>query len=230
MAKGTAIVNLLDLQPVEKIATILSLKGFQDGQFIVMATKNGLVKRTDLAAYSRPRATGITALKINQDDELIGVRVTNGDQDIFLSSQKGKAIRFHERDLRSMGRVAAGNTGIRLDSDDQVVSVEILNEGATILTITEHGYGKRTDTRQYRAQHRGGKGVFSIRTSERNGLVVSATQVAGSDELMILSSEGKIIRIRMADISVIGRHTQGVKLINLKASESVVAVARLIET
>ena len=230
MAKGTAIVNLLNLQPVEKIATILSLKGFQDGQFIVMATKNGLVKRTDLAAYSRPRATGITALKINQDDELIGVRVTNGDQDIFLSSQKGKAIRFHERDLRSMGRVAAGNTGIRLDSDDQVVSVEILNEGATILTITEHGYGKRTDTRQYRAQHRGGKGVFSIRTSERNGLVVSATQVAGSDELMILSSEGKIIRIRMADISVIGRHTQGVKLINLKASESVVAVARLIET
>ena len=230
MAKGTAIVNLLNLQPVEKIATILSLKGFQDGQFIVMATKNGLVKRTDLAAYSRPRATGITALKINQDDELIGVRVTNGDQDIFLSSQKGKAIRFHERDLRSMGRVAAGNTGIRLDSDDQVVSVEILNEGATILTITEHGYGKRTDTRQYRAQHRGGKGVFSIRTSERNGLVVSATQVAGSDELMILSSEGKIIRIRMADISVIGRHTQGVKLINLKTSESVVAVARLIET
>ena len=230
MAKGTAIVNLLNLQPVEKIATILSLKGFQDGQFIVMATKNGLVKRTDLAAYSRPRATGITALKINQDDELIGVRVTNGDQDIFLSSQKGKAIRFHERDLRSMGRVAAGNTGIRLDSDDQVVSVEILNEGATILTITEHGYGKRTDTRQYRAQHRGGKGVFSIRTSERNGLVVSATQVAGSDELIILSSQGKIIRIRMADISVIGRHTQGVKLINLKASESVVAVARLIET
>ena len=230
MAKGTAIVNLLNLQPVEKIATILSLKGFQDGQFIVMATKNGLVKRTDLAAYSRPRATGITALKINQDDELIGVRVTNGDQDIFLSSQKGKAIRFHERDLRSMGRVAAGNTGIRLDSDDQVVSVEILNEGATILTITEHGYGKRTDTRQYRAQHRGGKGVFSIRTSERNGLVVSATQVAGSDELIILSSQGKIIRISMADISVIGRHTQGVKLINLKASESVVAVARLIET
>jgi len=230
MAKGTAIVNLLDLQPVEKIATILSLKGFQDGQFIVMATKNGLVKRTDLAAYSRPRATGITALKINQDDELIGVRLTNGDQDIFLSSQKGKAIRFHERDLRSMGRVAAGNKGIRLDSDDQVVSVEILNEGATILTITENGYGKRTDTRQYRAQHRGGKGVFSIRTSERNGLVVSATQVAGSDELIILSSQGKIIRIRMADISVIGRHTQGVKLINLKASESVVAVARLIET
>jgi DNA gyrase subunit A len=229
-AKGTAVVNLLDLQPGEGIATILSLKGFEDARYIVMATKNGLVKKTKLSAYSRPRATGIAALKINEGDELIGARVTSGDQDIFLSSMKGKAIRFHEDCLRSMGRVASGNTGIRLERGDQVVSIETLNEGATILTITEKGYGKRTETKEYRAQNRGGKGVFSIKTSERNGPVVSAHQVRGDDEFMILSSEGKIIRIRAGDLRVIGRHTQGVKLIDLDAPEKVVAVARLVET
>jgi len=229
VAKGTAIVNLLNLQPVEQIATILSIKGFEDGKYIVMATKNGLVKKTDLSAYSRPRATGIAALTINEGDELIGVRVTNGEQDIFLSSKTGKAIRFNEKGLRSMGRMAAGNTGIRLGREDQVVSIEILNEGATIVTITENGYGKRTETKEYRVQKRGGKGVFSIKTSERNGPVVSANQVTKNAELMILSGEGKIIRIRSADISVIGRHTQGVKLINLDSSEKVVAVARLME-
>jgi DNA gyrase subunit A len=229
-AKGTAIVNLLDMQPTEKIATTLTVKGFDEGKYAVMATKNGLVKKTQLSAYSRPRATGIAALKINEGDELIGVRVTDGEQDIFLSSRQGKAIRFREGELRSMGRVAAGNTGIRLNRGDKVVSVEALHEGATILTITENGYGKRTATKEYRAQKRGGKGVFSIKTSQRNGLVVSANQVAGNDELMILSGEGKIIRIRVADISVIGRHTQGVKLINLEAPEKVVAVARFVET
>jgi DNA gyrase subunit A len=229
-AKGTAIVNLLHLQPTETIATILSIKDLKDGKYVVMGTKKGLVKKTPLSAFSRPRATGITALKINEGDELVGVRVTRGEQDIFLSSKTGKAIRFHENELRSMGRVAAGNTGIRLDHGDRVVGVEMLNEGATILTITENGYGKRTMTKEYRVQKRGGKGVFSIKTSHRNGLVVSATQVTEDDELMILSGEGKIIRIRVADISVIGRHTQGVKLINLDAPEKVVAVARLMET
>jgi DNA gyrase subunit A len=230
VAKGTAIVNLLNLQPGEYIATILSIKSFEDGKYVVMATKKGLVKKTKLSAYSRPRLTGITALKTNEGDELIGVRVTNGQQDIFLSTRTGKAIRFNEKGLRPMGRVAAGNTGIRLKDKDQVVSIEILNEGATILTITENGYGKRTDTKEYRAQQRGGKGVFSIKTSERNGPVVSANQVTENDELMILSGNGKIIRIKTSDISVIGRHTQGVKLINLETDEKVVAVARLMET
>jgi DNA gyrase subunit A len=229
VAKGTAIVNLLNLHPGERLATILSIKDFEHGKYVVMATKNGLVKKTSLSAFSHPRSTGIAALKINESDELVGVRVTNGGQDIFLSSKTGKAIRFHENGLRSMGRVAAGNAGIRLEDEDQVVSVEILNEGATILTITENGYGKRTETREYRVQNRGGKGVFSIKTSERNGLVVSAHQVREDDELMILSGEGKIIRIKSADISIIGRHTQGVKLINLDTPEKVVAVARVME-
>ena len=229
VAKGTAIVNLLNLQPGEKVATILSVKDFEDGRYIVMATKKGLVKRTRLSAFSHPRSTGITALRINEGDELIGVRVTNGAQDIFLSSKTGKAIRFSEDGLRSMGRVAAGNIGIRLKDDDQVVGIEILNEGATIITITENGYGKRTKTKEYRVQQRGGKGVFSIKTSERNGLVVSANQVTEDDELMILSGGGKIIRIRTSDISVIGRHTQGVKLIKLDSPKKVVSVARLME-
>jgi DNA gyrase subunit A len=228
-AKGTAIVNLLDIQPTERIATTLTVKDFNEGKYVVMATKKGLVKKTTLSAYSRPRATGITALKINEGDELIGVRVTDGEQDVFLSSRQGKAIRFRESELRSMGRVAAGNTGIRMDRGDRVVSLETLHEGATILTITENGFGKRTATKEYRVQKRGGKGVFSIKTSQRNGPVVSANQVAENDELMILSGEGKIIRIRVSDISVIGRHTQGVKLINLEASERVVAVARFVE-
>jgi DNA gyrase subunit A len=230
VAKGTAVVNLLNLQPEEYIATILSIKSFEEGKYVVMATKNGLVKKTKLSAYSRPRLTGIAALKTNKGDELIGARVTNGEQDIFLSTKEGKAIRFNEKGLRSMGRVAAGNTGIRLADNDQVVSIEILTEGATILTITENGYGKRTKTGEYRSQQRGGKGVLSIKTSERNGPVVSANYVTDNDELMILSGEGKIIRIKVSDISIIGRHTQGVKLINLGAHEKVVAVARLMET
>jgi len=229
-AKGTAIVNLLDMQPTERIATTLTVKNFNEGRYIVMATNKGLVKKTPLSAYSRPRAGGITALKINEGDELIGVRATTGEQDIFLSTKQGKAIRFRESDLRSMGRVAAGNAGIRLAPGDQVVSLETLYEGATIMTITENGYGKRTATKEYRVQKRGGKGIFSIKTSERNGLVVSANQASDSDELMILSGKGKIIRIRVAGISVIGRHTQGVKLINLEPSEKVVAVARFMET
>ncbi|MFW6147857.1 MAG: DNA gyrase subunit A [Thermodesulfobacteriota bacterium] len=229
-AKGTAIVNLLDMQPTERIATTLTVKDFNQGKYIVMATKRGLVKKTPLSAYSRPRAGGITALKINEGDELIGVRVASGEQDIFLSSKQGKAIRFRESDLRSMGRVAAGNTGIRLAPEDQVVSLETLHEGGTILTITENGYGKRTATKEYRVQKRGGKGIFSIKTSQRNGPVVSTNQVSDNDELMILSGEGKIIRIRVAGISLIGRHTQGVKLINLEPSEKVVAVARFMET
>jgi DNA gyrase subunit A len=229
LSKGTAIVNLLNLQPDERIATVMSLKGFEDAKYLIMATKKGLVKKTNLSAYSRPRPTGIAAIKINEDDELIGVQVISGDQDIFLASKMGKSIRFNEADLRSMGRVAAGNTGIRLNKADEVVSIEILDEGTTILTITENGYGKRTDTSEYRIQKRGGKGIFLIKSSERNGLVVNARQVTQNDELMILSTQGKIIRIKASDISVIGRHTQGVRVINLNENEKVISVARLVE-
>jgi len=230
MSRGKAIVNLLDLKRGERVATTLSVRDFKEAKYVVMATKKGLVKKTELAAYSHPRATGIVALKIRDEDELIAVRVTSGEHDIFLTTRQGKSIRFKESDLRGMGRVAEGNIGIRMEPEDYLVGMEALTEeGATILTVTENGFGKRTRTEEYRRQGRGGKGILTIKTSERNGPVVYSYQVTDQDQLMIITEHGKIIRLRVADISVIGRNTQGVKLIGLGGGEKVVGVARLME-
>ncbi|MBW1912095.1 MAG: DNA gyrase subunit A [Deltaproteobacteria bacterium] len=229
MARGKAIVNLLELQKGEQVATTLSVREFDKDFYVVMATKNGLVKKTELLAYSNPRSIGIIALKIREDDELIGARVTNGEHDLFLATRHGKSIRFQETDLRSMGRVTAGNIGIRMEPGDEVVGMEALIEGATILTVTENGFGKRTNTDEYRRQSRGGKGILTIKTSERNGPVVNSYQVTDQDELMIITEHGKIIRMKVTDISVIGRNTQGVKLINLGEGEKVVGVAKLMD-
>lgn len=229
MSRGKAIVNLLDLQKDEHVATTLSIKDFNEGNYVVMATKNGLVKKTELAAYSHPRAAGIIALNIRDADELIAVRVTDGDHDIFLTTRRGKSIRFHESDLRSMGRVATGNIGIRMEKEEEVVGMAALKEGESILTVTENGYGKRTKTEEYRRQSRGGKGILTIKASERNGPVVYSYQVTNKEQLIIITEHGKIIRLKVADISVIGRNTQGVKLINLGEDEKVVGVARLME-
>ena len=230
MSRGKAIVNFLDLKRDERVATTLSIRDFEEGKYVVMATQKGLVKKTELEAYSHPRSTGIVALRIREGDELIAVRVTSGEHDIFLTTRQGKSIRFKESDLRPMGRVAEGNIGIRMEPGDEVVGMEALTEeGATILTVTENGYGKRTMTEEYRRQARGGKGILTIKTTERNGPVVYAYQVSDQDELMIITEHGKIIRIRVADISVIGRNTQGVKLIGLGEGETVVGVARLME-
>jgi DNA gyrase subunit A len=229
MSRGKAIVNLLELQRGEKVATTLAVRDFSGDKYVVMATKEGLVKKTELSAYSNPRSGGIVAIKINEEDELIGVRVSTGSQDIFLTTRQGKSIRFNESEIREMGRVAAGNIGIRMESGDEVVGMEVLDEGATILTVTENGYGKRTRTEEYRIQGRGGKGILTIKTSQRNGPVVYAYQATDQDQLMIITEQGKIIRLRAADISVIGRNTQGVKLIDLGEGEKVVAVAKVIE-
>jgi DNA gyrase subunit A len=229
VSRGKAIVNLLELQRGERVATTLAVRDFEKGKYIIMATKEGLVKKTELSAYSNPRTGGIVAIRINEEDELIGVRVSSGTQDIFLTTRQGKSIRFHESEIREMGRVAAGNIGIRMGSGDEVVGMEVLDEGATILTVTENGYGKRTRTEEYRIQGRGGKGILTIKTTQRNGPVVYAYQVTDQDQLMIIAEQGKIIRLRAADISVIGRNTQGVKLIDLAEGEKVVAVAKVIE-
>jgi len=229
MSRGKAIVNLLELQKGERVATTLAVRTFEENKYVVMATKEGLVKKTELTAYANPRTGGIVAIKINEEDELIGVRVSTGSQDIFLTTRQGKSIRFHEDEIREMGRVAAGNIGIRMESGDQVVGMDVLDEGATILTVTENGFGKRTRTGEYRVQGRGGKGILTIKTTQRNGLVVYACQVTDPDELMIITEQGKIIRLKVADISVIGRNTQGVKLIDLAEGEKVVAVAKVIE-
>jgi len=229
MSRGKAIINLLELQKGERVATTLAIRDFSGGKYVVMTTKDGLVKKTELTAYANPRTGGIVAIKIKEEDELIGVRVSTGSQDLFLTTRQGKSIRFSESEIREMGRVAAGNIGIRMEADDEVVGMEVLDEGATILTVTENGYGKRTRTEEYRIQGRGGKGILTIKTSERNGPVVYAYQVTDQDQLMIITEQGKIIRLRAAEISVIGRNTQGVKLIDLGEGEKVVAVAKVIE-
>jgi DNA gyrase subunit A len=229
MSRGKAIINLLELQKGEKVATTLAIRDFSGGKYVVMATRKGIVKKTELTAYANPRTGGIVAIKIKEEDELIGARVSTGSQDIFLTTRQGKSIRFSEDEIREMGRVAAGNIGIRMEPGDEVVGMEVLDEGATILTVTENGYGKRTRTEEYRIQGRGGKGILTIKTSERNGPVVYAYQVTDQDQLMIITEQGKIIRLRAAEISVIGRNTQGVKLIDLGEGEKVVAVAKVIE-
>ena len=195
----------------------------------MMATRKGLIKKTSLMAYSRPRAGGIIALAIDSGDELIAARVTDGNREILLGSRKGKAIRFKEQEARPMGRTARGVKGMTVGKDDEIIGMESTGEGASILTITENGFGKRTNTSEYRIQGRGGRGVITIRTTERNGNVIGMKPVTDDDEIMLVTSHGKIIRMKIREISVIGRNTQGVKLIGVEKGEKVVGIARLAE-
>jgi len=228
-AMGKAIVNLLYLSAEEKIAAILPVREFEEGRYVVMATRKGLIKKTSLMAYSRPRAGGIIALGIDKGDELIAARVTDGNQEILLGSKKGKAIRFKEQEARPMGRTARGVRGMTVGKEDEIIGMESIGEGATILTVTENGFGKRTNTAEYRIQARRGRGIITIRTSARNGNVIGMKQVTKDDELMLITNYGKIIRTKIKGISVIGRNTQGVKLINVEKDEKVVGIAHLAE-
>ncbi len=226
LARGKAMVNVLNLQPQEKVATILSVRSFEEGKSVIMVTRKGMIKKTDLMSFSRPRSGGIIATIIQEGDELIAADVTHGEQDIFLGTRDGLSIRFKEKDIREMGRLAQGVKGIRLSPSDWVVGAEVLSQEGTILTVTENGFGKRTRTEDYREQGRAGKGIITIKTTNRNGPVVGVLQVADEDDLMIITDRGKIIRLRVKDLSVIGRNTQGVRLINLEDQEKVVSVAR----
>jgi DNA gyrase subunit A len=228
-AKGKAVVNLLQISQRERITAVFSIKEFKEDRFLIMATKRGIIKKTALAAYSHPRSTGINAIKLEDGDELIGVRLTDGTKDINLSTRNGSAIRFNEANVRAIGRVAQGVRGIRLKDDDEVVSVDVLDEETTLLTVTENGYGKRTKASEYRLQSRGGKGVFTIKVTKRNGKVVGVLQVTKDDEIIIIASSGKTIRTKAKSISVIGRATQGVRLIDLAKDDKVVSVARVVE-
>ena len=228
-AKGRPVVNLLQLQDNEKVSAFLPVREFQTGRYVVFATQNGLVKKTDLMAYANPRASGIRAIALEESDSLIGVRLTDGDQEILLSTVDGQAIRFKEEQVRATGRGTMGVMGIRLEQDDQVVSMEVLRPGASLLTVADNGMGKRTDTGEYRLQGRGGRGIITMKTTERTGRVVGVQQVVDEDQLMLITDGGKIIRLRVADIRVIGRNTQGVRLIDLDNGERVVSLARLVE-
>lgn len=232
LSRGKAIVNLLNLSGEEKITAILPVRAFEEGKYVIKATKNGVIKKTDLMAYSNPRAGGIIALNLDEGDELISAGLTDGTKEILLSTQEGKAIRFREEDVRDMGRTARGVKGITLDEGDAVVAMDIITpgvEGASILSVTENGYGKRTLVEEYPLQSRGGKGVITIKTTERNGKLVGVQQITDEDDLMLITDKGKIIRLRGKEISVIGRNTQGVRLIELETGERVMALARLAE-
>jgi len=229
VSRGKAIVNLLSFEKDEKLATVLAVKSFEPGSHVFMATKNGLVKKTDIMAYSHPRTGGIIALNLATGDELIGARITDGTMNIFLCSANGKSIRFHESDARPIGRVARGVRGMSLAAGDHIVGMEVLSHGQTLFSVTENGYGKRTSIDEYPVQKRGGKGVITIKTSERNGQVVSIMLVEEVDDLMLMTNTGKIIRMHIKGISVISRNTQGVKLINMDKGEKVVGALGLIE-
>jgi DNA gyrase subunit A len=229
LARGKAIVNLLQLQESERVATILPVREFETDMYVVMATRKGVVKKTDLMAYGKPRAGGIIALKIDEDDELICARITDGKQQLFFTTRAGKSLRTREDEIRPMGRVARGVKGMAVDGSS-LVGMEVISEEATILTVSENGFGKRTETKEYPLRRRGGKGVISMRTSERNGPVIGFRQVGENDEIMLITDRGRIIRMMVNEISVIGRITQGVRLIDIEPDERVVDLASLAET
>jgi DNA gyrase subunit A len=229
MSLGKAIVNLLNFEPGEKLTTVLPVPNFEPGYHVLMATGNGLIKKTDLMAFSRPRVGGIIALNLMADDELIAARITDGSLNVFLGSLMGKAIRFHESNIRPSGRTSMGVRGMKLDAGDRIVAMEVLTHGQTLFSVTENGYGKQTSIDEYPVQQRGGKGVISIKTTERNGLVVSILLVDVENDLMLMTNIGKIIRMPIEGISVISRNTQGVKLMELAADERIVGAARLAE-
>ena len=228
-ARGKPIVNLLNLEPGERVSAFLTVREFQEGRYIVFATKNGLIKKTELMAYANPRASGIRAIGLEERDEVIGVRLTDGNQEIILSTAEGQSIRFKEEQVRPTGRGTFGVVGMKLDPEDKVVSMEILSLGVDILTVAEGGYGKRTAMDEYRLQSRGGKGVITMKTTDKTGRVIGVQLVTEEDQLMMITNIGKIIRLRIKDIRVIGRNTQGVRLIELEEGERVVSVARLAE-
>ena len=225
-ARGKPIVNLLPLEEDERINAVLPIREFDKDQFVFMATENGTVKRTSLEDFSRPRANGIIALDIREGDTLIDVALTDGERDIMLFSNAGKAIRFKEADVRQMGRTAAGVRGIKLQDDQKMVGLIVVEEG-DILSVTENGYGKRTEADEYPTYGRGGQGVVSIKTSDRNGDVVGAVQVVEDNEIMLISDGGVLVRTPVGDISVMSRNTQGVRLIRLADDEKLVELERI---
>jgi DNA gyrase subunit A len=230
-ARGKPIINVVQMGEGEKLASILVTGGFEDGRFVFFVTRKGVVKRTDLNAFSNVRSAGIIALGVDDGDSLVAVFITDGTKDVLLSTAQGMSIRFAESEVRSMGRQAYGVKGITLDPGDEVVGADVVEPGTTILTVTANGYGKRTEESEYRVQGRGGKGIIDIKTTERNGNVVGLAQVKDRDEVMLVTNGGMLIRIKVHDISVIGRNTQGVRLISLEsAGEKVSSISKLPES
>jgi len=228
-AKGKSIANLVNLQSGESIASILSVREFEEDKFVMIATERGIVKKTSLMAYSKPRQGGVIGLTIDKGDRLIGAELCDGKSDILLATEKGFSIRFSEKEARPIGRTGRGVRGIRLKPDDRVVGAEIVHPGNMLLTITSNGYGKRTQLEEYPVQGRGGLGVMTIRCNEKIGSVIGIQQVTENDQLLVITSDGNIVRMKVDEISVIGRNTQGVRLVGTGESNQVVSVEKLVE-
>jgi DNA gyrase subunit A len=226
-SQGTPIINLIDIDKDESVRAVIPVQEFEEDKYLLTATKNGIVKKTPLSDYGNPRRGGIIALGMKEDDMLVNVTVTEGDDEIILATKKGMAIRFHEGDVRPMGRTARGVIGIRLEDDDHVIGMVDVDEDKEILTITENGYGKRTPVTEYRKINRGGKGVINMKTTERNGNVVEVKSVSDDDDVIIISKDGIIIRTRSGEVSSIGRNTQGVRVMRLEDDDHVVAAAKV---
>jgi len=227
--RGKALVNLLPVEKDERISATLAVREFDDAHYIVMATKKGIVKKTLLTDYAHIRANGIIAIRLDDDDDLIAVRVTNGEQEIMLTSSGGKAIRFAETDVRRMGRATRGVTGMRMPKGSTVIAMVLVVERASLLAVSENGFGKRTAVEEYSCQKRGGQGVFTLKTGGRNGAMIGALQVTDEDQVMMMTDSGRLVRIRLNGVSVIGRNTQGVKLINCSSNEKVIGAVRVVE-
>ncbi len=228
-ARGKPLVNLLQLSQDEKVSEVLAVRSFDEGDFVLLCTRRGTIKKTALESYSSPRRGGIIAIKLGDDDELIGAARTSGSDEVLVATQEGKSIRFNESQVRPMGRTAAGVKAITTRADDFAVGMEILRPDRSILTITENGFGKRSELDEYREQNRGGQGIITIKTTARNGPVVGIAQVTDQDEVMLITSNGKILRMTVDGIPTMGRNTQGVRLMDTEAGERVVSVAKLAE-
>ncbi|NLG85971.1 MAG: DNA gyrase subunit A, partial [Firmicutes bacterium] len=228
-AKGIPLVNLIALDNDEQVTAVLGVRDFTDGGFLVMATKGGIVKKTALSDFDSVRRGGLQAITLEEGDELIYVRRTDGNRELLLGTRTGMAIRFSERDVRAMGRLAKGVRGIRLNAGDEVVSMDVVLTDASLLILCANGYGKRTPLSEFRAQSRGGKGLKAIRTSKRNGPVVEMRVVRDDDDLMLITASGVIIRIAAKDIPEQSRLAQGVTLMRLDKGDKVVAISRVIE-
>ena len=228
-ARGKAIVNLVNLQSDEKVTTYVPVKAFDDTKYLIMATKSGTIKKTSLAAYSNPRRGGIVAITLDSNDRLINVKLTDGNKEIILATRKGIAVRFNENNVRATGRSSRGVRGIRLSQDDSVIGMVVATNDKTLLSVTENGYGKRTKISEYRLISRGGSGVRNMICSERNGNVVSINSVTDNDEIMLITKNGITIRMPISQISIIGRATQGVRLIKLEGNDKLVSVAKIVK-
>jgi DNA gyrase subunit A len=229
-AKGKAIINLLPrLEEGEYVETAIPVHEFDDEHYLVFATKKGIIKKTVLSAYSHIRVNGVQAIKLDEDDELINTKLSDGKQTIMIASSNGQACRFYEEEARPMGRVTRGVIGIRLNKGDKVVSMAIVGEEGNLLTITENGFGKRSPIQDYRKTHRGSKGVRTIITNERNGKVIYVRETSDEDEIMLTSKDGMMVRVPVKDIRIQGRNTMGVTIMRLNEGDKVVSVANIVE-